>query len=684
MLLWFDALPGRGASCSTKPMRLFGLLRSRHTGRHRAFLSLPPVSLLGATLAICTLPLGAMAQHRVFPADTIRLPAAEVRAPRTAGQWATGARLTTLDSARLRERPFATLADVVGPEAGIFLKHYGPGQLASVALRGTSARHTAIIWRGFAVNLPTAGETDLAFVPVQEAGRVTVQHGPAGATFGTGAVGGAILLDAPAPPAPGFRARMQQALGAFGYAATAASASWATAHGSVVVNGWHRAARNDFPLRFREFGTWVTRRQTDAALWQRGASLDAHYALPGMGTVAVAGWWSYSDRQLSPTLGAASAHARQLDATQRLVLEWTSPTARAGLTTVRAGFFRDRLDYHDDNFTSPSRTDTWQAQVEHSRALGRRLTGRVGVEAQQFRAAVPAYGTALLTQQRASLFALLHYQPTERLTLSLNARQAAISGLAAPPLAPTLGLAWRALVRQRMVLTIKGSASGSYRAPTLNERYYQPGGNPLLRPERGRGAEAGVQMTTSAGSFSTETELTAYQQRIRDWVRWAPARPGDAIWSPLNLLEVQTRGLEATTRLDAGTARRGICLRLSYTLTQAWQHRATRPTEVLGQQLIYVPMHTLAGSLESRWHHWRARLDGQWYSQRFVQPDHGAALPAYGLLDLTLARAVLLPVVRLDFTATLCNLTDVRYQSVAARPMPGRSWQVSVAVASTR
>ena len=32
----------------------------------------------------------------------------------------------------------------------------------------------------------------------------------------------------------------------------------------------------------------------------------------------------------------------------------------------------------------------------------------------------------------------------------------------------------------------------SYRAPTLNERYWVPGGNPALLPEAGWGSEAGL------------------------------------------------------------------------------------------------------------------------------------------------------------------------------------------------
>ena len=38
-----------------------------------------------------------------------------------------------------------TVADILAARTPAYIKNYGPGQLASISLRGTAARHTAVL-----------------------------------------------------------------------------------------------------------------------------------------------------------------------------------------------------------------------------------------------------------------------------------------------------------------------------------------------------------------------------------------------------------------------------------------------------------------------------------------------------------------------------------------------------------
>ena len=80
-------------------------------------------------------------------------------------------------------------------ESPIFIKSYGLGSLATTSFRGGSASHTAILWNGFNLGSPMNGQLDLSLVPVSLANNVSIQYGGAGALWGSGAVGGAILLN---------------------------------------------------------------------------------------------------------------------------------------------------------------------------------------------------------------------------------------------------------------------------------------------------------------------------------------------------------------------------------------------------------------------------------------------------------------------------------------------------------
>lgn len=58
-----------------------------------------------------------------------------------------------------------------------------------------------------------------------------------------------------------------------------------------------------------------------------------------------------------------------------------------------------------------------------------------------------------------------------------------------PPI-PALFFDW--IVSRRGNVVFKASVARNHRYPTLNDRYYQPGGNPDLRPEHGFTCDGGV------------------------------------------------------------------------------------------------------------------------------------------------------------------------------------------------
>ena len=122
-----------------------------------------------------------------------RLPEARVRGARPE-QFAVGSRRLELDSAALAQYRGGTAADVLGARSGLYIKNYGPGQLATISLRGTAAQHTAVLWNGLNIALPTLGQNDLALLPISGNTQLAVQPGPAAALYGSGAVGGAIIL----------------------------------------------------------------------------------------------------------------------------------------------------------------------------------------------------------------------------------------------------------------------------------------------------------------------------------------------------------------------------------------------------------------------------------------------------------------------------------------------------------
>ena len=152
--------------------------------------------MLGSTLLAVTAPQGSVAQPRLrhsargeaaAPPDSARLNRrlhrlGEVRV-RALGpeQFAVGSTRMVLDSAELAQYRGGSVAEVLQARTPLALKNYGPGNLATIALRGTSAQHTAVLWNGLNIMLPTLGQNDFALLPLAATTRVAIQPGPAAA-----------------------------------------------------------------------------------------------------------------------------------------------------------------------------------------------------------------------------------------------------------------------------------------------------------------------------------------------------------------------------------------------------------------------------------------------------------------------------------------------------------------------
>ena len=619
-------------------------------------------------------------------------------------RFAVGSTRVELDSAVLAQYRGSSLAEVLQARTPLALKYYGPGQLATIALRGTSAQHTAVLWNGLNIMLPTLGQTDFALLPAGANTRVSIQPGPAAALYGSGAVGGAVLLDGAPDWRPGTRGNVQADAGSFGQVGGNAEVRAASAAVAVRVAASYREAQNNYSYVVREARGPVRYTLQNAALrHQWSFSPDLAWRVGRAGELTAAAWLTDTDREIQSGTGLVGGQARERDQSRRLTLGYRHLAAR-GQWSGRVAWFEDVLNYRDGGEPSNSRVRTTQAQAEHTAALGTRGSLRLGAEAQHFSALVDGYGAAPVAENRAAAFALLRYDPRPALRLSANLRQAALPvGLA--PLTPTVGAEWDLLSSVTTAsldsatvsatdnrvphtssvfqlpnspthqLTAKASAARSYRAPTLNERYWRPGGNPDLRSESGFGYEAGLRHRLSGpGNTTLETELTAFRQEVDDWVQWLPNnRTG--VWSPRNLRRVRSQGIEASTALRVRRGRYTGSAQLAYHFTDTRKTQgAPDDPDPVGVQLAFVPRHQASFSTDHRWRGWLASSTLVLTSFRYTNASGDVFLPGTALLGATLGRTLPGPAgTRLLLLAQAHNLLGQAYESYPARPAPPRS-----------
>ena len=92
-------------------------------------------------------------------------------------------------------------------------------------------------------------------------------------------------------------------------------------------------------------------------------------------------------------------------------------------------------------------------------------------------------------------------------------------------------------------LTLKASNGYNYRIPTLNDMYWQPGGNPNLKPEKGFSSDISVMTEPIFGNVSLKLEATYYYMNIDVWIMWIGQDKGST-WDPVHLCHVISLGSE--------------------------------------------------------------------------------------------------------------------------------------------
>jgi vitamin B12 transporter len=648
-------------------------------------------ALAGALLA-ASLPAHAQTTRPAAPAATLpdtllsghRLGEVRVQAVRPS-RFAVGSRQVVLDSLALAQYRGGTLAELLEARTPLYFKNYGPGQLASIALRGTAARHTAVLWQGFNINIPSLGEADFAILPVGAATSIAVQPGPAAALYGSGAIGGVVLLDTETDWRPGLRGSLQGDAGSFGLRGGSLAVRGATARVAARTTASWRTAQNDYPYTLQEARGPARYTLTNAVLHhQWSLSQDVALRLGTAGELTATAWLTDTDRDIVPSVYAAPTQTRELDKSRRLLLGYRHLASARRQWSVRGAWFEDVLDYQDGGATSHSLMRTTQAQAEHTAALGERGSLRVGAEAQHYAADIDGYGTTAVAENRAAAFALLRYDPRPGLRLSGNLRQAFLPGGAAP-LTPTVGVEWDwlgssqiAADSARPVLTLKASASRSYRAPTLNERYWRPGGNPGLRPETGWGYEAGAQLRRPLGPLaSLQLEATAFHQLVDDWVQWLPNAQG--IWSPNNLRQVRSQGLETSAAYRLRYLRYRLHARAAYSLTHTTKVQGTAAdSDPVGLQLLFVPRHQATVVADQQWRGWLLSAQASATGRRYTDASATDFLPAYAVATATLGYTWHLAGCDLTSSLRLTNLLNQSYSGYPGRPAPPRAWQASL------
>lgn len=610
------------------------------------------------------LPLFILAQEK--ESDTvIHLKQIEISGTRT-GLSLTGSLTEQIDSSALSES--SDLGKALKNMIQLNIKSNGASGSSSLYLRGTNSVHNAVFWNGFNLAFGSLGSTDLTLLPAVLFDNVAINYGGAASQFGSGVIGGSVNMQNLTVYERGTNALLSLEKFSFNNFTLSARTGFSrrkfafTTAASLVENENNFRYKNDYKkkdtldhARFRQF----------SILQQAGYKLNRNNEIK-------AGWWFYNTfREISPTLLIAENDQTQDDQALRGFLEYVY---NPGLWNFNLkAYFNDeemRFNSNQAGIHTVYHLKGSQFEADAKRVIGR-FTIAAGLQHRRQNADVPAYFQAV-NEIITALFSSVEYTSfSSRFSAGLYARQDLQSNQQIP-FCPSSGVKWIPLKN----LEIGASVSRNFRLPTLNDRYWIPGGNPDILPEKSFNQDISVKYSGKVGKGKTEYFITvsAYNMLINDLIQWIPIT--SAIWSPVNRDVVWSRGISQNSGVKFIKGKFRHAVKTSYTYSPSTMSSGNSER----YQLIYIPRHKADAEYTMLYHDFSASVIWHLIGKRFTTTDNNSFLPFIQLADIEINQVFTAKNLNLNLFLTINNLFNTDFQMVMNYPESLRYFSLKLIV----
>lgn len=584
--------------------------------------------------------------------------------------YSPGQTIVSIDSVTLQQYKFQNMANLLSQQVPVFVKSYGLNNIATLNFRGASAAQSQVYWNGVPISNAALGIADVSLLPVQLMNKVNVVYGSSSAMWGSGNVGGALLVenDLPAFADSGssFTQSVSGVAASFGHYQAGIKSSLATKRFVMSLDLFGQSASNNFSY---EDNDGAIRHMNNVQLQSGVGMLQAGYKINERQAITARGWYQQYYREIPRALFEAFSVKNQRDESLRTLLEWK----RRGNTTntyVKTSYIRDIVWYEDTSVNIASKNFTNQlyaeAGIDHRFNEHHKLLLFAPVHISWIDRVVQ--GDRYEQNRYALAAAYLYTAFADRLNISVNGRAEAINNLQV--LLPGVNASYDAT----SWLQLRANVQRTFRMPTLNELYYNPGGNPDLKPEKGWNEDAGYTVSLKK-RFSVLHSLSVYNRVIDDWIIWL----GGAIWTPHNIAKVHSRGLQTENRFSYKLKEVAFHLGVNASYTLATTMQSYLPGDgSIGKQIPYTPLYNGQGNLGITWKKLYINYNHTYTGLRYITVDESFLLPYYTQGNLQLMYALNLGDNRLQLTAQCNNIWNEGYQVVNARPMPGINWLVGL------
>lgn len=586
-----------------------------------------------------------------------------------------------------------SIARLINEQSTVFVKSYGVNGLATLSFRGASAAQSTVLWNGIPLSNPSLGMADISILNPGLFDKISLQYGSSSALYGSGNVGGALLLENDLPDfKKSKQVQISMGLGSFSQKNLSFQSQYQTQKLRLKANIFYQSAQNDFEYKteYQEL-----KKMDNSALKGMGGIISLDYNLSKKKSsdhlISFQLWLQEYNREIPPALFENSSVKNQKDQSLRAFVHWQKSQKQSSFYS-KLSYSRDFFRYRDGVVLPNNENEALQIYSETgwNWRLGRPEKETIFPFTQHLLLFAPVqFGQAkninlqktseqwrpaiAAAYQLKSLNERFMFNAAWRQEWVINGETASLPGISA------FYELWQLESKSaNLSLKLRANVQRSYRLPTLNELYFSPGGNPNLKPEKGWNEDMGFvfQWTTkSENVFLFKQETSFFNRNIKDWIYWL----GGAIWTPHNLAEVHSRGVETDNGISyiMKKWKFNFSFKTAYTLSTTEQSYLPNDGSI-GKQIPYAPRYVFQLNLGIHYKSLFLNYNYHYTGYRFVTVDESQFIQPYQLGNLQFAYRKEIKRFNWGISAQIVNLFNVDYKVVHARPMPGRQYLLSL------
>ena len=617
-----------------------------------------------------------------------------------------GLTYSKLDSTVLLEKANTSLAVVLSEHTHVFMKTNGRGAMASASFRGTSASHTKVSWNDIELNSPMLGMVDFSLIPMFFIDNVELFHGSSSISKTKGALGGLISLTSDPDWSKNFSGSYLQGLGSFGSYDENLKIDFGNNIIRSQTNTFFSHSDNDYKYLISDIIDSVdlnsgkqykpAMKNRDAWYTNYGMMQELYFRPTKRDFISFSFWGQKSSRSIPQLSTDESGLNKNVNREENTILRgvvsykhYAGPNVikiLSGINYMDMGYslhnvVNDRIITEINSISeSTGIFNHVSSGIEINNNTKLEISGGIDIHSVNSLEKIKQHG---YNKQRiqSSLSASLIKKWDKKWRSNITVASEMINKYFTP-IAYNTGIEYHILPDDKLYLHT--SLAGNSKYPSLNDLYFQPGGNTSLKSEQSFNKEFGLNYNGRLKNITFESEITAYSSNVKDWILWLPTFKG--YWVPENIRRVKVKGLESSIIVSGNIGEFGYKMNGIYALTHSIKYGdiSNPEDDSYGKQLPFIPVHSANCIANLLFKGWTLSYLWNYYSKIYTTTSNTSGilseLPVYFMNQVGLNKHLALKNCSLDLNVKVHNLFNEKYRSVLQRAMPGRNFVVQMKI----